>query len=297
MNLEALIQQLMNGLSLGSLYALIAIGYTMVYGILRLINFAHGDIFMAGAYCAFFFVAIFRLPWFLSALLAIGLTALVGMSVERIAYRPVRNAPRISALITALGVSFFIENLGLVTVGARPKAFARPEIMAKVVKIGPAAVSAVSIWVPILSVLLLLALMYVIYRTKAGMAMRAVSTDIETTRLMGADVDRIIALTFALGSALAAAGGIMWACKYPQINPLMGIYPGWKAFTAAVVGGIGNITGAMLGGLLIGMVEIMTVAFFPGLSGYRDGIIFTLLLVFLLVKPTGILGESLKEKV
>jgi branched-chain amino acid transport system permease protein len=219
------------------------------------------------------------------------------MSVERIAYRPVRNAPRISALIKALGVSFFIENLGLVTVGARPKAFARPEIMAKVVKIGPAAVSAVSIWVPILSVLLLLALMYVIYRTKAGMAMRAVSTDIETTRLMGADVDRVIALTFALGSALAAAGGIMWACKYPQINPLMGIYPGWKAFTAAVVGGIGNITGAMLGGLLIGMVEIMTVAFFPSLSGYRDGIIFTLLLVFLLVKPTGILGESLKEKV
>jgi len=127
--------------------------------------------------------------------------------------------------------------------------------------------------------------------------MRAVSTDIETTRLMGADVDRIISFTFALGSALAAAGGIMWACKYPQINPLMGIYPGWKAFTAAVVGGIGNITGAMLGGLLIGMVEIMTVAFFPSLSGYRDGIIFTLLLVFLLVKPTGILGESLKEKV
>lgn len=297
MNLEALIQQLMNGLSLGSLYALIAIGYTMVYGILRLINFAHGDIFMIGAYCAFFFVAIFHLPWFLSALLAIGLTALVGMSVERIAYRPIRNAPRISLLITALGMSLFIENLGLVTVGARPKAFARPEIMAKVVKIGPAAVSAVSIWVPVLSVLLLLALIYIVYRTKPGMAMRAVSTDIETTRLMGADVDKIIAFTFALGSALAAAGGIMWACKYPQINPLMGIYPGWKAFTAAVVGGIGNITGAMLGGLLIGMVEIMTVAFFPDLSGYRDGIIFALLLIFLLIKPTGILGESLKEKV
>lgn len=297
MNLEALIQQLMNGLSLGSLYALIAIGYTMVYGILRLINFAHGDIFMIGAYCAFFFVAIFHLPWFLSALLAIGLTALVGMSVERIAYRPIRNAPRISLLITALGMSLFIENLGLVTVGARPKAFARPEIMAKVVKIGPAAVSAVSIWVPVLSVLLLLALIYIVYRTKPGMAMRAVSTDIETTRLMGADVDKVIAFTFALGSALAAAGGIMWACKYPQINPLMGIYPGWKAFTAAVVGGIGNITGAMLGGLLIGMVEIMTVAFFPDLSGYRDGIIFALLLIFLLIKPTGILGESLKEKV
>ncbi|MDI7246201.1 MAG: branched-chain amino acid ABC transporter permease [Bacillota bacterium] len=297
MTLETLIQQLMNGISLGSLYALIAIGYTMVYGILRLINFAHSDIFMVGAYFAFFFVAVFHLPWAVSAILAVVLTAAVGMIVDRAAYRPVRNAPRISALITAVGVSFFLENLGLVTVGARPKAFQRPDVMSKVVPIGPAAVSGVSIWVPILSLALLALLLFIVHRTKVGMAMRSVSTDIETTRLMGVDVDRVISYTFAIGSALAAAGGIMWACKYPQINPLMGIYPGWKAFTAAVVGGIGNITGAMIGGFLIGLVEIMTVAVLPGLSGYRDGIIFTLLLVFLLIRPTGILGEPLKEKV
>lgn len=297
MSLETFIQQITNGISLGSLYALIAIGYTMVYGILRLINFAHSDIFMVGAYFAFFMIAVFRLPWILSAVLAVLLTAVVGMTMDRIAYRPVRNAPRISALITAVGVSFFLENLGLVTVGARPKPFERPELMAKIIRIGPAAVSGVSIWVPVLSLGLLLVLLYIVYRTKIGMAMRAVSTDIETTRLMGVDVDRVISYTFAIGSALAAAGGIMWACKYPQINPLMGIYPGWKAFTAAVVGGIGNITGAMIGGFLIGLVEIMAVAVFPALSGYRDGIIFTLLLVFLLLRPTGILGETLKEKV
>ncbi len=297
MSLETFLQQLMNGVSLGSLYALIAIGYTMVYGILRLINFAHSDIFMVGAYFAFFMVAIFHLPWALSAVLAVVLTALVGMLMDRVAYRPVRNAPRISALITAVGVSFFLENLGLVTVGARPKAFERPELMARVVKIGPAAMSAVSIWVPLLSVGLLALLLYVVYRTKIGMAMRAVSTDIETTRLMGVDVDSVISYTFAIGSALAAAGGIMWACKYPQINPLMGIYPGWKAFTAAVVGGIGNIAGAMIGGFLIGLIEIMAVALLPSLSGYRDGIIFGVLLIFLLLRPTGILGETLKEKV
>ncbi len=297
MDLETFVQQLMNGLSLGSLYALIAIGYTMVYGILRLINFAHSDIFMVGAYFAFFMVAVFHLPWTVSAILAVVLTALVGMTIDRVAYRPVRNAPRISALITAVGMSFFLENLGLVTVGARPKAFARPEMMAKMVRVGPAAVAGVSIWVPILSLGFLVVLLYIIYRTKIGMAMRCVSTDIETTRLMGVDVDRVISYTFAIGSALAAAGGIMWACKYPQINPLMGVYPGWKAFTAAVVGGIGNIAGAMIGGILIGLIEIMAVAFFPTLSGYRDGIIFLVLVVFLLVKPTGILGETLKEKV
>ncbi len=297
MSLEIFIQQLTNGISLGSLYALIAIGYTMVYGILRLINFAHSDIFMVGAYFAFFLIAVFQLPWLVSAFLAIALTACVGMTIDRIAYRPVRNAPRISALITAVGVSFFLENLGLVTVGARPKPFKRPDLMARVIRIGPAAISGVSIWVPILSIGLVAILLYVIYRTKLGMAMRSVATDIDTTRLMGVNVDTVISYTFAIGSALAAAGGIMWACKYPQINPLMGIYPGWKAFTAAVIGGIGNITGAMIGGFLIGLIEIMAVALFPALSGYRDGIIFGLLLVFLLVRPTGILGETLKEKV
>lgn len=297
MSLVVFIQQLLNGLSLGSLYALIAIGYTMVYGILQLINFAHGDIFMIGAYIAFFTVVMFKIPWVLAAILTIVLTAGVGMIIERIAYRPLRDEPRISMLITAVGVSFFIENLAIVVLGARPKGFPVPVLMGKNYDLGGLRITGVSIWVPLISLGLLALLLYIIYHTKIGMAMRAVAKDIEATRLMGINVDKVIAYTFALGSGLAAAGGMLWACKYPQIQPLMGMYPGWKAFTAAVVGGIGNITGAMIGGLLIGLVEILSVAFAPNLSGYRDAFVFALLIIFLLVKPTGLMGETQKEKV
>lgn len=297
MNFSIFIQQVMNGLSLGSLYALIAIGYTMVYGILQLINFAHGDIFMIGAYIAFFAVAVFHLPWWLGAIVTILLTACVGMVVERVAYRPLRDEPRISLLITAVGVSFFIENLAIVVLGARPKGFPVPSLMATNFDWQGIRITGVSLWVPIISIALLMGLLYVIYRTKIGMAMRAVSKDVEATRLMGINVDKVIMYTFALGSGLAAAGGMLWASKYPQIQPLMGMYPGWKAFTAAVVGGIGNITGAMIGGFLIGLVEILSVALAPTLSGYRDAFVFAILIIFLLVKPTGLMGETLKEKV
>ncbi|MCX7729584.1 MAG: branched-chain amino acid ABC transporter permease, partial [Candidatus Caldatribacterium sp.] len=200
----AFFQQLMNGVSVGSLYALLAIGYTLVYGILGLINFAHSDVFMLGTYFAFFMIAIFLLPWWLSVLIGVVLCAFVGMSIERIAYRPLRNAPRISALITAVGVSFFIENLGLVTVGARPKGFPRPDLMKNVYTILGARIQGVTFWVPIISILILLALFYVVYRTKVGMAMRAVSRDMETTRLMGVDVDRIILYTCLLYTSDAA---------------------------------------------------------------------------------------------
>jgi branched-chain amino acid transport system permease protein len=290
-------QQLMNGISVGSLYALLAIGYTLVYGILGLINFAHSDVFMLGTYFAFFMMVIFLLPWWLSVLIGVVLCAVVGMSIERVAYRPLRNAPRISALITAVGVSFFIENLGLVTVGARPKGFPRPDLMKNVYVLLGARIQGVTFWVPVISILILFVLFYIVYRTKIGIAMRAVSRDMETTRLMGVDVDRIILYAFALGSALAGIGGVLWACKYPQINPLMGIFPGWKAFTAAVVGGIGNVVGAMLGGFIIGLAEILIVAFFPGLTGYRDAFVFTILIVFLLVRPGGLMGEAVREKV
>jgi branched-chain amino acid transport system permease protein len=287
----------MNGISVGSLYALLAIGYTLVYGILGLINFAHSDVFMLGTYFAFFMMVIFLLPWWLSVLIGVALCAVVGMSIERVAYRPLRNAPRISALITAVGVSFFIENLGLVTVGARPKGFPRPDLMKNVYVLLGARIQGVTFWVPVISILILFVLFYIVYRTKIGIAMRAVSRDMETTRLMGVDVDRIILYAFALGSALAGIGGVLWACKYPQINPLMGIFPGWKAFTAAVVGGIGNVVGAMLGGFIIGLAEILIVAFFPGLTGYRDAFVFTILIVFLLVRPGGLMGEAVREKV
>jgi len=291
------LQQLMNGVSLGSLYALLAIGYTLVYGILGLINFAHSDVFMLGTYLAFFMMVIFMLPWWLSIIIGVALCALVGVSIERVAYRPLRNAPRISALITAVGVSFFIENLGLVTVGARPKGFPRPPLMKNIYMLAGARIQGVTFWVPLISIAILILLFYIVYKTKMGMAMRAVAKDLETTRLMGVNVDKIIMYTFALGSALAGAGGVMWAFKYPQINPLMGVFPGWKAFTAAVVGGIGNVVGAMIGGFIIGISEIMIVAFFPHLSGYRDAFVFTILIIFLLIKPGGIMGEAQREKV
>jgi len=290
-----LLQQFINGLTLGSLYAMIAIGYTMVYGILRLINFAHGDVMMVGCYAAWFGAAQFGLPWWVSLPVAMALTALLGVAIDQGAYRPLRRAPRISALITAIGVSFFLENLGLVIFGGRPKAFARPEIFNQIYQWGELRVLSLSVWTPVITALILAGLLLVIYRTRAGMAMRAVSRDISTVELMGIDSNRIVALTFALGSALAAAGGVFWAMKYPQLNPLLGVLPGLKAFVAAVLGGIGNVAGAMLGGLILGLAEIMLVALMPELAGYRDALAFVLLIGILLFRPTGIMGEKLPE--
>jgi len=289
------LQQLINGLTLGSLYALIAIGYTMVYGILRLINFAHGDVLMVGCYFAWFGAVQFGLPWWVALMGSMVLTALLGVLIDQGAYRPLRKAPRISALITAIGVSFFLENLGLVIFGGRPKAFQRPEIFNQLYQWGELRVLSLSVWVPIITAVILAGLMFFIYRTRQGMAMRALSRDLVTVHLMGIDTNRVVALTFALGSALAAAGGIFWAMKYPQINPLMGVLPGLKAFVAAVLGGIGNVFGAVLGGLLLGLCEIMLVAFLPDLAGYRDALAFVLLIGFLIFRPTGIMGEELPE--
>ena len=289
------LQQLINGLTLGSLYALIAIGYTMVYGILRLINFAHGDVLMVGCYIAWFGAVQFGLPWWAALMGSMLLTALLGMLIDQGAYRPLRQAPRISALITAIGVSFFLENLGLVVFGGRPKAFQRPEIFNQLYQWGEIRVLSLSVWVPLITVLILAGLIYVIHRTRQGMAMRALSRDLVTVQLMGIDTNRVVAMTFVLGSALAAAGGVFWAMKYPQINPLMGVLPGLKAFVAAVLGGIGNVFGAVLGGLLLGLCEILLVALLPDLAGYRDALAFVLLIGFLLFRPTGIMGEELPE--
>jgi branched-chain amino acid transport system permease protein len=297
MDLQTFLQQFVNALSLGSLYALIAIGYTMVYGILRLINFAHGDIFMIGGYLAFYGVGIFAMPWWLSACLAIALTTVFGVGLERIAYRPLRDSPRISIMISAIGASFLIENLAIVLFDARPKAFPVPELLAANHVVGGVHVAFVSLIIPLVTVVLLAILLWIVHRTRTGMAMRAVSTDVEAARLMAVDVDRIVSVTFAIGSALAAIGGIMFALKYPRLEPLMGIMPGMKCFIAAVVGGIGSIAGAVLGGLLLGLIELMTIAFLPELTGYKDAFAFLLLIVVLLVKPTGLLGKNQGEKV
>ena len=297
MDFQIFMQQFVNALSLGSLYALIAIGYTMVYGILRLINFAHGDVFMIGGYLAFYAVTAFMMPWWVAVIAAIGMTTLFGMGLERVAYRPLRDSPRISIMISAIGASFLIENLAIVLFDARPKAFPVPDFFASTFVLGDVHISMVSIIIPVVTAIILAALLWVIYRTKTGMAMRAVATDIDAARLMAIDVNRIISFTFAIGSALAAVGGIMWALKYPRLEPLMGIMPGLKCFIAAVIGGIGSIAGAVLGGLLLGLIELMTIAFLPELTGYKDAFAFVLLIVVLLVKPTGLLGRKQGEKV
>ena len=361
MTLSMFIQHLCNGLALGALYGLIAIGYTMVYGILRLINFAHGDIFMLGAYLVFFttvafmpawvaalllvltllvfyltfmgtakrpplwfraaagvgaavacyygFVAPrdFTPPWVLAVMFAILVTSAIGIAVDRVAYRPLRDAPRISALISAIGISFLIESLGVVIFTGLPRPVLQPEALVTPLKFSLEGITGdagnivrvipLSLIVPVVAFLLVMGLLWIIYRTKPGLAMRSISKDIETTRLMGVSVDKVIALTFGLGSALAAAAGIMWALRYPQIHPYMGMLPGFKAFIAAVFGGIGSIQGAMIGGLLLGFIEIMLVAFFPELSGYRDAFAFVLLIVILLWKPTGLMGEKLEDKI
>ncbi len=297
MTFEMFFQHLANAVSLGSLYALIAIGYTMVYGILRLINFAHGDIFMIGAYFAFYLVTMFFMPWWVAFVVAIGLTCLFGIGVERVAYRPLRDYPRISIMISAIGVSFFLENLAIVIFGGRPKAFPVPDIFNQVVNLGGVSVIAVTFVIPVITLAILFVLLFVVNKTKTGMAMRAVSTDIEGARLMAIDVNKIISFTFGIGSLLAAVGGIMWCLKYPQLLPLMGIMPGLKCFIAAVFGGIGNIQGAVLGGFILGLMEILIIAFLPGLTGYRDAFAFVLLIVILMVRPSGLLGKSMVEKV
>jgi branched-chain amino acid transport system permease protein len=297
MTLALFLQHLANALSLGSLYALIAIGYTMVYGILRLINFAHGDVFMLGAYLAFYCVAIFMLPWWATFVIAILLTAAFGVLLERVAYRPLRDSPRISVMISAIGASFLIENVAVVLFGGRPKGVTVPDVLDVKVALGSVSVMSISLVIPVFTFAILAVLLWVVVKTKTGMAMRAVSTDLDAARLQAIDVNRIIAFTFGTGSLMAGLGGILWSYKYPQLNPLMGVMPGLKCFIAAVVGGIGNIQGAVLGGFLLGLIELMTIAFMPTLTGYRDAFAFVLLIVVLLVMPSGLLGSRQAEKV
>ncbi|MFH1221257.1 MAG: branched-chain amino acid ABC transporter permease [Candidatus Eisenbacteria bacterium] len=290
------LQQLINGLQLGFVYALIALGYTMVYGIVRLINFAHGDVFMVGAFLGYYGIMRFHLPFPVAMACAMVGCAILGITIERVAYKPLRAAPRIAALITAMGVSLFLEYFTSLkfVFGPNYLAFPRPF---KVVtyQLGGVCVSTIQVIVFAVAIALMIILQYIVQRTKVGMAMRAVSFDRETASLMGINVDRIISLTFGMGSALAAAGGVLYGIAYPQINPFMGIMPGLKAFVAAVLGGIGNIPGAMLGAVIMGVVETMTSAFVS--STMRDAVAFSILIIVLIFKPTGLLGKKGIEKV
>lgn len=288
------IQQIINGLSLGSVYALIALGYTMVYGIIRLINFAHGDIYMVGAFISYFLLMQGSLNLLLVLPLTMILTALLGGLIEKIAYKPLRNSPRISSLITAIAMSYLLQNVMIYLVGAETRSF--PQVINnKVYHLAGFQISKMQIILLVVTLVLTLGLHFIVQKTRMGKAMRAVAIDAEAAQLMGINPNTVITFTFFLGSALAGAGGLLVGMYYNSITPLMGTSYGNKAFVAAVLGGIGLIPGAVLGGYLIGMLEVMIAAY--GNSMLRDGIVYALLIVILLVRPAGILGKSMTEKV
>jgi len=292
-------QQLLNGLSLGAIFALIALGYTMVYGVLRFINFAHSDVFMVGAYAGYYIGRFVpeHTVWGGLAALAVAMTicAVLGVIIERLAYRPLRSAPTLNVLISAIGVSLLLQNLGQFFFGATPRPF--PELFPVTLFIFHGIyISSNQLVVIGVTLALLFALRFIVLRTKIGTAMRAVSQNPKAASLVGINNDLVISFTFALGSALAAAGGMLYALNYPSIDPLMGVLPGLKAFVAAVLGGIGNIPGAALGGLLLGVVETF-VNGSKDWSTYKDAIAFALLILMLLFRPAGLLGSFTKEKV
>ena len=287
-------QQLINGVSLGSIYALIALGYTMIYGIIKLINFAHGDIYMVGAYFGFVATSMLGLSFLPALIFSMVAAAIVGIIIERVAYRPMRNAPRIAILITAIGVSFFLEYGMILIATPQPRTF--PAVFeGAIYNVGGLIVNSQQIVILVSALVLMAGLTYIVNKTKIGKAMRAVSFDTDAARLMGIDIDRVISMTFALGSALAAAAGVLVGIYYNSIDPLMGMMPGMKAFVAAVLGGIGIIPGAMLGGIIMGVVEAMVSGFFS--STFRDAAAFGILIIILLYKPSGILGKNIREKV
>jgi len=291
-------QQLVNGISLGSIYALIALGYTMVYGIVKLINFAHGDIMMMGAYAGYFvLIAMGPTPvGFCAAMIfAMIFSAMLGISIERLAYRPLRNAPRLNSLITAIAVELILQNLMRVLPFVGPNPRQVPQIKIPQLNIGNLSISGISLFVVFASAILMVVLNHIVNYTKTGKAMRSVSYDMQASSLMGINVNKTIATTFAIGSLLAGAAGLLYATAYPQVDPMMGYMPGLKAFVAAVLGGIGSIPGAMLGGIILGIAETMVKGYGP--SAYADAISFSLLIVILLIRPTGIMGKKTVVKV
>jgi branched-chain amino acid transport system permease protein len=290
-----LLQQLINGIALGSVYALIALGYTMVYGIITLINFAHGEIFMAGAFVGLIMVSRFKFNIFVAMLVAMAFCTVMGVTIERVAYRPLRCSSRLSALISAIGVSIFLSSLSLMIFGADAKAFPDTAFPVRQIRLAGAEISTLQLLIIGVSAVLMLGLEFIVQRTKIGKAMRATSEDYQTAALMGIDVNRVISFTFAIGSALAGAGGVLVGLLFNAVSFNMGLMAGLKAFAAAVLGGIGSIPGAVLGGLFLGVTEVLGVA--AGYSSYRDAIAFAILVLVLLVKPTGLLGRKIQKKV
>ncbi len=294
--MDQLAQQLINGLSLGSIYALIALGYTMVYGIIQLINFAHGDVYMIGAYVGYACMSILRLGFIESLVISMLACMVLGVVIERVAYKPLRNSTRIAVLITAIGVSLLLEYVMVYFVGAAVRSYPPlPDYFNAQFNVGGVIISSKSLIIIGISVALMIALQFIVSKTRVGKAMRAVSQDADAARLMGISVDNTISFTFALGSALAGAAGVLVGVYYNTINPLMGLMPGLKAFVAAVFGGIGLIPGALIGGYFIGVTETLVSGYVNSLL--QDAVVFAILILVLIFKPTGLLGKNVREKV
>lgn len=292
--MQLFMQQMVNGIALGSIYALIALGYTMVYGTIRLINFAHGEIYMMGAFLGYYLITQLEINVFLAMGISMVTTAILGVLVERIAYKPLRHSSRVAALITAIGVSYFLQNIMIYFMGPEVRAFPSP-LKTHIFRVFGLVINSKQIMVLVVTVIMMAVLQFIVQKTKMGKAMRAVAVDQEAAQLMGIDVDRVISFTFALGSALAGVAGVLVGLYYNSIQATMGTAPGLKAFVAAVIGGIGSIPGAMVGGYLIGILE--TIVTFLGGSMYKDAVVYGLLIVILLVLPQGLFGKSIREKV
>lgn len=287
------LQHCLTGISLGGSYALIAIGYTMVYGILRLINFAHGEIFMISGYIMIFATANFG--WAVGLPITLIVTVIIGVLVEKLAYSPLRNAPRMSVMISAIGVSYLFQNLTTYLFTALPKPYPEIPVLKQIFQIGDVSASLVTFLTPVITVALLFVLVYILNHTKIGMAMRAVAKDFETSRLMGIKINKVISMTFVIGSLLASIGSILYFTDRMSVTPFSGTLPGLKCFVAAVIGGIGSVPGAVVGGFIIGICETLMIAL--GYSTFSDAFTFVLLIVMLLFRPTGIFGEKTIDKV
>lgn len=294
MDSKMFFEQIINGLTLGSTYSLIALGYTMVYGILELINFAHSEIYMIGSFIGLMMVTVYKLPFVLALIVSMAGSCLLGISIEKAAYRPLRKANRIAPLISAIGVSIFLQNAVLMLVGPQARSFPA-NFSVKNLKLGTfLQISTLQLLILVVSIILMVGLHFLIQKTKIGQAMRATAQDKETAQLMGIKIDQVISFTFAIGSALGGAAGVLVGVYFDSVDPMMGFFPGLKGFVAAVLGGIGSIPGAMLGGLILGLVEMLGAVY---MSRYKDAIAFAVLIFILLLKPTGLLGRRVQEKV
>jgi len=297
MSLDYVLQQIVNGITLGSMYALVAVGFSMIYGIMRLINFAHGDIVMIGAFLTLYFLEILGLPLLVVGVIVLVFGFIVGILVERSIFYPMRGSPQVTGFIASLALSIMLQNTGILLLSAQPRNFNFPEEMLVSINIGNISFKTLDLVIIITTILLMIALLLLVNKTKLGIAIRATAQNLDVARMMGININRTIMLTFAIGSSIAAIAGLMWGGKFGQIDPLMGYVPGLKAFVAAVIGGVGSIPGAILGGFILGISEVLFVGLLPPeYSTYRDAFVFTILIVILIVMPNGLLGKDIEER-